>query len=278
MRDYHFHNQYEIILYLVDGVELEIANRSFRPKRGDVFLINHNIPHKTNCPGRYERCVLMMSEHYLEPFCQSFQYDFLKLFRKEGLGTKLFLNKNRLEKVLYKLDTIGEAMVANESDRHKQVRLNLMILDLINYLDSILSDAEFHRGSTTNRSDKGVFDVGNRVRVEEIKDFIIRYSENTLRLDDLADRFNLSPSYLSRMFKRETGFTISQYIAMQKISRAKEMLLMGLSVTDVASNLSYSSSSHFIAHFKRTTGITPKQYANERRHEAEDLEEDDDDY
>ena len=68
--------------------------------------------------------------------------------------------------------------------------------------------------------------------------------------------------YLSHYFKKETGFTLSQYITNQKIMAAKKMLKSGMTVTDVAMRLSYSGDSHFISVFKKMTGITNSNLKN----------------
>lgn len=71
--------------------------------------------------------------------------------------------------------------------------------------------------------------------------------------------------YLSHYFKKETGFTILQYITNQKMMLAKTLLRDGVSITEAAIRLSYSSDSHFISVFKKNVGITPKKYAQSKK-------------
>lgn len=92
----------------------------------------------------------------------------------------------------------------------------------------------------------------------------MRHIDEKLELDDLAETFYVNRYYLSHYFKKETGFTLNQYITNQKIIAAKKMLSSGLSVTEVAMGLSYNSDSHFISTFKKNTGITPGKYAKEK--------------
>ena len=83
-------------------------------------------------------------------------------------------------------------------------------------------------------------------------------------LQNIADKFFMSSYHLSHYFKKETGFTLFEYIKSQKIIAAKNLLKKGYSVTEVALMLGYSSDSHFISVFKRETGTTPKKYAFEK--------------
>ncbi len=105
----------------------------------------------------------------------------------------------------------------------------------------------------------------DRERVEQIKSYVREHIDERLDLEDIARQFYISSHYLSHYFRRETGFTLGQFIAQAKIDRAKELLQKGFSVTDTAISLSYNSDSHFINTFKRLTGTTPKRYASEMR-------------
>ena len=104
-----------------------------------------------------------------------------------------------------------------------------------------------------------------RERVEQIKTYVRDHVDERLDLEDIARQFYISSHYLSHYFRRETGFTLGQFIAQAKIDRAKELLQKGFTVTDTAISLSYNSDSHFINTFKRLTGTTPKRYASEMR-------------
>ena len=117
-------------------------------------------------------------------------------------------------------------------------------------------------GTTTRKQGTALPD---RERVEQIKSYVREHIDERLDLEDIAQQFYISSHYLSHYFRRETGFTLGQFIAQAKIDRAKELLQKGFSVMDTAISLSYNSDSHFINTFKRLTGTTPKRYASEMR-------------
>lgn len=71
----------------------------------------------------------------------------------------------------------------------------------------------------------------------------------------------VSASYLSRLFKKETGVSVSTYIRDRKIDMAKNLLRFSdASMIDIANRLAFSSQSHFIQQFKESVGMTPKKY------------------
>ena len=69
---------------------------------------------------------------------------------------------------------------------------------------------------------------------------------------------------MSRLFKKETGDSVSAYIRRQKIDMAKNLLRYSdYSMIDIANRLSFSSQSHFIQQFRDIVGMTPKKYRDE---------------
>lgn len=78
---------------------------------------------------------------------------------------------------------------------------------------------------------------------------------------DLAKVSGLSESYLTQLFKKETGYSIGNYVRMKKIEHAKKLLkFTDYMISDIADMLSFYSQSHFIHVFKSITGTTPKKY------------------
>jgi AraC-like DNA-binding protein len=84
---------------------------------------------------------------------------------------------------------------------------------------------------------------------------------NGVRVQEIADRLGLTPQYLSKLFKQEVGMTISEYIMSRRIQAAENMLKFSeYTPLDIGNYLNFSSHSHFIACFRKHTGLTPKQY------------------
>lgn len=98
-----------------------------------------------------------------------------------------------------------------------------------------------------------------------IKDVVL-YIGNHLREEInvtlLAEQFHLNASHLARKFKKETGYTVSEYVNKQKIDSAKLLLQGGeISINDIAERLGYNSASYFSRTFKKVVGESPVEYA-----------------
>ena len=79
--------------------------------------------------------------------------------------------------------------------------------------------------------------------------------------EDIAASADISVSYLSRLFHREVGVTISEYIMVKRVEAAENMLKYSdLPAVDIGNYLAFSSHSHFISCFKKYTGMTPGEF------------------
>lgn len=101
----------------------------------------------------------------------------------------------------------------------------------------------------------------NSKHISVCKEYIYSHIKERITIEDLADELGVSASYLSRLFKKETGDSVSAYIRRQKIEMAKNLLhYSDYSIIDIANRLSFSSQSHFIQQFREYVGMTPKKY------------------
>ena len=80
-------------------------------------------------------------------------------------------------------------------------------------------------------------------------------------LEQVADTFKLSPSYLSRFYKQETGYTFTQYVTLLHLNRAKRLLTeSNLSIREIVEQIGYIDTASFVRKFKACEGITPGQW------------------
>lgn len=92
-------------------------------------------------------------------------------------------------------------------------------------------------------------------------EYIYNHIHDRITLEELADYTHLSPGYLSRLFKKELGISVSNYICEKKIEKAQNLLKFSdFSLIEIANYLAFSSQSHFIQTFKKLVGVTPKKY------------------
>ena len=86
-----------------------------------------------------------------------------------------------------------------------------------------------------------------------------------ISVNDLAMyKYFVNPSYLSRLFKAETGQTLSRYLIELRMKKAAQMLKTSeLKISDVAACVGYNDVSYFIQTFKKHYHVTPEQYKKE---------------
>lgn len=92
-------------------------------------------------------------------------------------------------------------------------------------------------------------------------EYIYNHINDRITVEDLAVFTALSPSYLSKLFKKELGVSVSEYIRKKKIDKAQNLLKYSeFTTVEIANYLSFSSQSHFIQTFEKMVGMTPKKY------------------
>ncbi|ULN65462.1 AraC family transcriptional regulator [Vibrio gigantis] len=98
------------------------------------------------------------------------------------------------------------------------------------------------------------------VLIRQSKRFIEEYYPEKIDLDDLAKAAFMSRFHYIRVFKQVYGVTPRNYLKDMRISKAKELLKQGNSVTDTCMNVGYESLATFSATFKKSTSYSPKEY------------------
>lgn len=85
--------------------------------------------------------------------------------------------------------------------------------------------------------------------------------ERNITLDSIASGLGLNKSYLSTLFRRETGQTITDYVHQVRVNRSKELLLgTSSSILDISIQVGFSSHAYFCRTFKKLTGMTPSEF------------------
>ena len=94
-------------------------------------------------------------------------------------------------------------------------------------------------------------------------DYIYNHLHSKITLKELSEAAGLSESYLSKLFRKELGVTVSQYISQKRIEAAENLLKYSdYSCIEISNYLCFNSESYFIQVFKSYTKITPKEYRN----------------
>lgn len=117
-------------------------------------------------------------------------------------------------------------------------------------------------------NDNGIEIIENQksIFVQKTKEAIIEMIQNseTIAVKSsvyLAEKLNHSYGYISNLFSEVTYTSIENFIIIQKIELAKQLIIANdLTLTEIAFNLNYSSVAHLSTQFKNSTGITPSAF------------------
>lgn len=104
--------------------------------------------------------------------------------------------------------------------------------------------------------------------IEQVKTIILSRMNEGISVTELAACVHLSADHLNRLFKKQTGMTLLEFIVEQRMSMAKKLLSASdQSVGNIALQLGYSSFSYFSKVFRKVTGVSPVEYRQQYRKE-----------
>lgn len=102
--------------------------------------------------------------------------------------------------------------------------------------------------------------------VQTVKRYIALNIDQDLSRESVAEQVFLHPDYLTRLFKKETGQTITDYVLLERIKVAKELLTQtDIPISTISASIGYSNFSHFTKLFKKNTGKGPTEYRTQNR-------------
>ena len=138
------------------------------------------------------------------------------------------------------------------------------------HVDKRISEALISKNITSILTEFLVYELPEEgvpehsTRIEEVLSYINEHIDQPLTLDSLAQRVSLSPFYFSRVFRKETGYTLREYMINTRINAARFYLrTTELSLKEISYRCGYGSDSTFCTTFKRITGMTPLEYRNQ---------------
>lgn len=207
-----------------------------------------------------------LKEEY--PLVPSTNEQIVKKYDPNGKGT---LSKNPIRNERYHL-VVNAAMITRnciEGGLSQEVAYTLsdMYIRRADELEDIyalqkLNDEmvwEFTRKMQELRTQKVI-----SIHVSKCIQYIYDNLHTPLTVKDLSRKLDLHPNYLSTLFKKETGYSVHEFIQNTRLDTAKNILLdTEYSCASIANTLCFSSQSHFIRLFREKYGITPSKYRKE---------------
>lgn len=185
---------------------------------------------------RIDECFDKMQENKVDyTYMASFYFGFMNMlfqwFNKKSVAmTEVFANKEW---------EIGENVLKSLS--RMRAWTQQLILQVTEY---------------ANQNGKDVSQV-----VEKVKRYMVENLGEEFSREQAAEQVFLNPAYLSRLFRRETGFSLTDYLVKLRITKARiELEKTNNRISDIAITVGYANFSHFSKLFKKMTGLTPQEY------------------
>lgn len=147
----------------------------------------------------------------------------------------------------------------------KPIDRTMFIATLKKIRSKLIKDREpRHSNDETAENQPDQVSERNSRIVRKLKDYIAANADGDLRLQVLADFIDLHPTYISQLFKMETGCNLSDYITEVRIEKAKRLLAeTNLKIYDVARLSGFQSPKHFMLVFKQQVGKSPGAFREE---------------
>ncbi|MDJ0659318.1 MAG: AraC family transcriptional regulator [Crocosphaera sp.] len=135
------------------------------------------------------------------------------------------------------------------------------------YVESAASFLSVHllkHYSTHPRGHRSILETKNKLanyKINQGINYIEAHLTENLSLETIANYLGISRYHFCRIFKQSMGLSPHQYVIQQRVEKAKRMLREGnLSISDIAYACGFAHQSHFNYHFKKLTGVTPREF------------------
>lgn len=249
----HFHDTYELYFLLEGERHYFIEKQTYYVKTGAVVLINREQVHKTSQAGskKHDRILLQLSGRVLEPWLKSAGLYSLERIFDDYYGVAR-LTEKEWDEMKELLLGISEEMIHRRERYEVMVRLKL---------SQILLMVCRSRKKNLLKEMPQTVQTAKHGKVHEVAEYLTLHCETGESLEELSESFFISKSYLSRIFREVTGFSVNEYRNLARVRKARELLAgSGYSITEISEILGFESVTYFERVFKKHTDMTPLKY------------------
>lgn len=255
-----YNNEYQLY-YILGGERFFYQDgKSWKMEKGTVtFIDKKQIPFTNVIGGHYhERILIEIDEKWLVSAGRAMELDLIGFFSNFH-GVYLLEEKyqSSIEKRFKKMEEVLERNKAYAGAEVKNLLISIFL--------SMMNGAGTRSGEYQMSNSKML----RYAKVREIIQYIMDHYSELYGLEDLAGIFYIDKSYLSRIFKEVTNFTVNEFINGQRIDHARELLIDdSLSMEEISCRLGYERLSYFDRVFKKYVGISPLQYRKARKNQS----------
>ena len=247
---YHSHDHVEMAFilsgtgrYLVEGEQITV-------QEGDLLLFNAGVRHQAfYCPD----ATVPATEFFVGFSDVQFQGLAVNIVPLPG-GTCILHTEGELRRKLFRIC----AAMQEEKEVCREGRYYMLKAYLVQMLLLVLRE----QCEPVERFKGYAFESANkRYVVEQILNYFENHYSEKISLDQIAENMYLSPFYVSKIFKSETGNPPIRHLIDIRLKKAKEILEDGWegSIQEVAAAVGYDDAYHFSKLFKKRYGISPSQ-------------------
>jgi len=253
MPSYHWHNGYEIYLFLGGRIRHSIEQQCYMPEPGTLCVIRPGELHRTEMLDDtiYERISIEIRSKYLDELSENIT-DLRECFLDRPLGEQCHVQLCEEDVLTFTL-LAHKLMDHLKSNAYEQDALaKATLLELLVLTNSCFKNAERIRS-------------GSEIPVPVMKtmQFIAEHLSDDLTLQAVGNAIHYDAGYLSRRFRETTGLTISRYIMYKRILTARKLLMDGIEPRNAAHQSGFRDYSVFYRSFVRLIGVSPSSFLPE---------------
>ncbi|MBP1990633.1 AraC family transcriptional regulator [Paenibacillus eucommiae] len=252
----HAHETYEIYYMRAGERFYFIKDRSYHVVQGDLVLIPPLVLHKTTeaSSPNHERVLINFQAGFVAPMQAQIGVDLFAAFEGFPVIRPHIKGNPALEAIFEKLLT-----EQHRKEPGADGYLKLLLAELLLWMHREVQ-------KTSERDPGREHPTELHRNVSDIVKHINEHHREKLRLPSIAEHFHISPYYLCHIFKKVTGFTLVEYVQQIRIREAQKLLKnTRLSVSTIAEESGFDSSTHFGRVFKSLCGRSPLQYRKQMK-------------
>ena len=254
----HTHNFYEIF-YLKTGSCVYTVNKNLHHlSAGELFIVTPGDTHATHYEGLVpcERIALYcdldsLPTQFVEKHAsvvENFSHSGKVIIAKKGLIKLEELLRNMLEE-------------NNIPDKYSYDFLSVQLIELLLHIQ--------RHGIFVYEQLKPFSELSIGTDIEDALRYVAQNYSLAFTLEDVAAEINLSPTYLSKKFKKVTGLTFKEYVNYIRIRQACQMLITtDDNITKIAINCGFNSSNYFKDCFRRIIGVSPRSFRSHAKNHS----------
>lgn len=258
--EWHWHSELEFVEILQGAIECHIGEEIIELREGDTFFINSGVIHKYQASKvcREKQCMFSDILFLPEIIAPNFSLIYEKYVRPIVLYGKPFLVMRQTQAWEEPVQNLYHHIVnvcLDEEDL-TELRIQAGVSELWTRLFHYL-----YREESEQQENKNIL---AQARLRKMMQFIWDHFHEKITLDDIAASANISKSAALRCFRSGMQTSPVGYLNNFRLNRAKELLLTSHStVSEIAVSVGFDNVGYFDRVFRRTFGLTPKQFAKQ---------------